>query len=37
MIGCIYRHPAANLSDFTEEVEGIMNGLTSYKTYILGA
>ena len=36
MIGCIYRHPAAKLSDFTEELEGIMNGLTSYKTYILG-
>jgi hypothetical protein len=35
LIGCIYKHPAASLTEFTSELEGIMTGLASYKTYIL--
>ena len=36
IIGCIYRHPGASLTEFTTELEGIMSGLTSYKTYTSG-
>jgi hypothetical protein len=27
IIGCIYRHPTANMSDFTLELEGIVKKL----------
>ena len=36
LIGCIYKHPSANVSDFTIELQNIMTGLSAYKTYILG-
>lgn len=36
MIGCIYRHPTSSLTNFTEELEAIMNMLSPYETYILG-
>ena len=38
IIGCIYRHPTANLSEFTPELENLLKQLNqkNYQVYIMG-
>ena len=38
IVGCVYRHPTADLSQFTSQMEEILNmlNLNKYQVYILG-
>ena len=36
IIGCIDRHPTANLPNFIYELDRIMSSLTSYEAFIFG-
>lgn len=38
MVGCIYKHPTANVDDFTLKFQELVNeiNLNKYDTYILG-
>ena len=38
IIGCIYRHPTANVSEFTPELENLIKQLNqkNYQVYIMG-
>ena len=36
IIGCIYRHPTANLPNFIYELDRIISSVTSYEAFIFG-